>query len=71
MRKLRVQAELLAQAQVPVLILGESGSGKSTAAQLIHGLSVRAGLKAGEGELCGVAGRLLEEELFGCEKDRR
>ena len=42
MRKLRVQAELLAQAQVPVLIVGESGSGKSAAAQLIHALSQRA-----------------------------
>jgi two-component system response regulator AtoC len=67
MRRLRVQAELLAQAQVPVLILGESGSGKSTAAQLIHGLSVRAGLKLLKVNCAALPGHLLEEELFGCE----
>jgi two-component system, NtrC family, response regulator AtoC len=69
MRKLRVQAELLAQAQVPVLIFGESGSGKSTAAQLIHALSVRAGSKLLKVNCAALPGRLLEEELFGCEKD--
>src|SRR5208337_2428485 len=41
MRNLRAQAQLLAVANVPVLILGESGSGKETAARLIHKLSVR------------------------------
>ncbi len=65
MRKLRVQAELLAQAQVPVLILGESGSGKSTAAQLIHGLSVRAERKLLKVNCAALPGHLLEEELFG------
>jgi two-component system response regulator AtoC len=69
MRKLRVQAELLAQARVPVLILGESGSGKSTAAQLIHGLSVRSGIKMLKVNCAALPGRLLEEELFGCEKE--
>ena len=69
MRKLRVQAELLAQAQVPVLIVGESGSGKSTAAQLIHALSIRAGSKLLKVNCAALPGHLLEEELFGCEKD--
>ena len=69
MRKLRAQAELLAQAQVPVLILGESGSGKRTAAQLIHGLSVRSGLKLLKVNCAALPGRLLEEELFGSEKE--
>jgi DNA-binding NtrC family response regulator len=40
MRKLRAQAELLAEIDAPVLICGESGSGKETAARLIHQLSV-------------------------------
>ncbi|MFZ0563998.1 MAG: sigma-54 dependent transcriptional regulator [Terriglobales bacterium] len=69
MRKLRVQAELLAQAQVPVLIVGESGSGKSVAAQLIHALSIRAGSKLLKVNCAALPGHLLEEELFGCEKD--
>jgi len=41
MRKLRAQAELLAQADVPVLLVGESGSGTEIVAHLIHKLSVR------------------------------
>jgi DNA-binding NtrC family response regulator len=39
MRQLRIQAELLAKANVPVLIAGEEGSGKETAARLIYQLS--------------------------------
>jgi two-component system, NtrC family, response regulator AtoC len=38
-RQLRIQAKLLAKANVPVLIVGEKGSGKETAARLIHKLS--------------------------------
>ena len=41
MRALRAQAALLAEADVPVLILGESGSGKETTARLLHKLSAR------------------------------
>ncbi len=45
MRKLRAQAELLAQVSAPVFILGENGSGKELAARLIHKLSVRSGFR--------------------------
>ncbi len=45
MQKLRAQAALLAQTDVPVLILGEAGTGKYTVASLIHKLSVRSGFK--------------------------
>jgi two-component system, NtrC family, response regulator AtoC len=69
MRKLRAQAGLLAQAQSPVLILGESGSGKTAAAQLIHALSVRSGLKLLKVNCAALPGHLLEEELFGCERE--
>jgi two-component system response regulator AtoC len=68
MRKLRAQAELLAQANVPVLILGESGSGKDTAARLIHKLSVRSGFKFLKVNCSALPGDLLETELFGYER---
>ena len=65
MQKLRTQAELLAQADVPVLILGESGSGKSTVARLIHKLSVRSGFDFQFVNCATLPGHLLEMELFG------
>jgi two-component system, NtrC family, response regulator AtoC len=68
MRKLRAQVELLAQTDLPVLLVGESGSGKSATANLIHGLSVRAGLKLLKANCGALPGHLLEEELFGCSK---
>jgi len=68
MRKLRAQTELLAQASVPVLILGESGSGKETAARLIHKLSVRSGFKFLKVNCSALPDDLLETELFGYER---
>ncbi len=65
MQKLRAQAELLAQADVPVLILGEPGSGKTTIARLIHKLSVHSGFKFLRLHCGKVPGELLEAELFG------
>lgn len=65
MQKLRAQAELLAQADVPVLILGERGSGKETVARLIHKLSVRSGFKFLKVNCEALPGDLLETELFG------
>jgi len=65
MQKLRSQAELLAQADVPVLIVGEPGSGRDTAARLIHKLSVRSGFRFLKVNCGALPGDLLEEELFG------
>jgi two-component system response regulator AtoC len=65
MQKLRTQAELLAQADVPVLILGERGSGKDTVARLIHKFSVRSGFKLLKVNCAAMPGDLLEGELFG------
>lgn len=45
MQKIRAQAELLAQADVPALILGEPGSGAATVAHLIHRLSANSSYK--------------------------
>ena len=66
--KLRAQVELLAEADVPVLILGESGSGKDTVARLIHKLSVRSGGKFLKVNCADMPGELLEAELFGNER---
>jgi len=65
MRNLRAQAELLAQVSAPVLILGESGSGKALAAQLIHQLSVRSGFRFLKLDCSILPGDGLESELFG------
>jgi two-component system response regulator AtoC len=67
MRKLRAQAELLAQVDVPVLIVGENGSGKAATARLIHKLSVRSGFRFRRVDCAALPADLLERELFGCE----
>ena len=67
-QKLRAQAELLAEADVPVLILGEPGSGKDTVARLIHKLSVRSGFNFLKVNCADMPGELLEAELFGSER---
>src|SRR5271155_1348467 len=67
MQKIHAQAELLAQADVPVLILGEPGSGKGTVARLIHKLSVYSGFKFQRVNCAEMPGDLLEIELFGRE----
>lgn len=65
MQKLRAQAELLAQASVPVLIVGEPGSGRDTTAQLIHKLSARSDVRFLKVNCGALPGDLLEGELFG------
>jgi DNA-binding NtrC family response regulator len=65
MQKLRAQAALLAQTDVPVLIVGEGGTGKYTVASLIHKLSVRSGFKLVKVNCAEMPESLLEVELFG------
>lgn len=65
MQKLRVQAELLALAEVPVLITGENGSGKETAARLIHRWSVRSEFKFLKVNCASMPETLLESILSG------
>ena len=69
MRKLRAQAALLAESNVPVLILGEGGSGKETTARLVHKLSLRSGFGFTKVNCAALPGDLLERELFGYEWD--
>jgi two-component system, NtrC family, response regulator AtoC len=68
MQKLRAQAELLAQTDVPVLIVGEKGSGKNAVASLIHKLSVRSGFKLLKVDCVEMPPALLEAEIFGAER---
>jgi two-component system, NtrC family, response regulator AtoC len=69
MRKLRAQAALLAEANMPVLILGESGSGKETTARLLHKLSVRSGFEFAKVNCAALPSDLLERELFGYQQN--
>jgi len=67
-RKLKTQISQVAPSNAPVLIQGETGSGKEIVARLLHDLSRRA-----NGPFlavnCGAMSReLLENELFGHEK---
>jgi two-component system, NtrC family, response regulator AtoC len=66
-RRLRTQAELLSQTDVPVLITGETGSGKTTAARLIHSLSIRSSYPFMRVKCSALTSDLLENELFGYE----
>jgi len=64
-QKLRTQVQLLAEAEVPVLILGEAGSGKDAVARLIHKLSIRSGFEFLKVNCADMPAELLELELFG------
>lgn len=66
-RRLRTQAESLAQTDVPVLITGEAGSGRATVARLIHSLSLRSTFPFTTVDCGALTGDLLENELFGSE----
>jgi two-component system response regulator AtoC len=70
MQKVRAQAELLGQADVPVLILGEPGSGKAIVARLIHKLSIHSGFDFQRVNCAAIPDHLLEIELFGSAASR-
>jgi two-component system response regulator AtoC len=67
MRKIRSQAALVANVDIPVLMLGESGVGKEVIARLIHKLSPRAHRTFLKVNCAAVPADLLESELFGYE----
>jgi two-component system, NtrC family, response regulator AtoC len=69
MRKLRAQAALLAEADMPILILGEGGSGKETIARLVHKLSARSAFEFAKVNCAALPSDLLERELFGYRRD--
>ena len=67
MQSLHAQVKRVAAVDVPVLILGESGSGKEVVARLIHKLSGRARGRFLKVNCAALPLELLESELFGYE----
>ena len=68
MQAIRAQLTRVAAANVPVLIHGESGTGKDIIARLIHGLSPWKNGPLVKVNCPAIPGTLLESELFGYEK---
>ena len=56
------------QTDLPVLLFGETGTGKSTVAKIIHDLSKRNKKSYVHINISNVDDTLAESELFGCEK---
>ena len=67
MHQVSAQAALLAEADLPVIISGEPGSGKGMIARLLHELSARSGSAFARVDCAALSGELLEREIFGCE----
>lgn len=65
MRNVRTRVTKLAEIDVPVFILGESGSGRETAARLLHRQSVRSGFEFARVNCSALPEELLEREIFG------
>src|SRR5262250_1255025 len=68
MQSLRERMDKVASANVPVLIQGESGTGKDIIARMIHGLSPWRTGPFVKVNCPAIPGTLLESELFGYEK---
>ncbi|MFN7942383.1 MAG: sigma-54 dependent transcriptional regulator [Thermoanaerobaculia bacterium] len=64
-RRLAEGAKVAAQSASPVLILGETGSGKGVLARWLHGQSPRANDAFVDLNCAGLSRELLESELFG------
>jgi two-component system response regulator AtoC len=67
MARLRAKIEQVARFDVPVLLLGESGSGKEVVGRLIHRLSPRSKHTFLKLNCAAIPAQLLESELFGYE----
>ncbi len=65
MRALDEQIKRLAEADVTVLLQGETGTGKSWLAKTIHGRSARADAPFIEVDCAGLSEQNLEQRLFG------
>lgn len=68
MRSFTEQLQLIASSDAPVLITGESGSGKELTARTIHSNSPRKSNPFVELNCAGIPDELIDGELFGHEK---
>ncbi len=68
MRQLRATVAKLARSQAPVIVLGESGSGKELVAREIHRLGPRAGQPFIPVNCGAIPSELMESEFFGHQK---
>jgi len=68
MQEVYRKLDLIAPTEMPVLILGETGTGKELAARLVHARGPRAGREFVATNCAGIAESLLESELFGHER---
>jgi two-component system response regulator AtoC len=64
MQKVRAQAELLAQSDVPALIMGEPGTGREAVARLIHKLSMYSGHLFEQVNCAGISPQTLKSRLY-------
>ena len=65
MKKIRSHIEHVSNTSLPVLIQGETGTGKGVLARTLHSLSPRNGKPYMEINCANVPSQLLESELFG------
>ena len=68
MVRLHALAERVARGRIPVLIVGETGSGKEVLAELVHRRSQRAAGPLVRINCAAIAETLVESEVFGHEK---
>jgi two-component system response regulator AtoC len=68
MQTIRQRVEKVASSGVPILIQGESGTGKGLLARFIHDRSVAPDAAFVKVNCAAIPGTLLESELFGYEK---
>jgi transcriptional regulator with GAF, ATPase, and Fis domain len=68
LRTVMEQVDLVARSDVPVLILGETGSGKEVIARAIHNGSPRAGKPFLRVNCGAMPSELIDSELFGHER---